>query len=216
MRNLTKIEEPPVLSDNHADWLSEYGADKTSTSKKYKYRHPDIKQSLKEETGFKCIYCESKIGHNTPGDIEHKIPSSKRPELHFTWGNLTIACTECNRRKNDYYEVGDEFLDPYAEDVEGMLEHHGPLVLWNTNNTRAEVSVKILELHSAKRKELLAQKIGKIEEFNNLVERYSSEPDAILKGILGKQIEGMLDKHSEYSAMLISVLANKGITIGSS
>lgn len=212
MRNLLKVDEPNVLSDNHESWLEEYEADKTSSSKKYKYRHPDIKQSLKEETGFKCIYCESKIGHNTPGDIEHKIPSSKRPELHFTWANLTIACTECNRRKNDYYTVGDEFLDPYTEDVEGQLEHHGPLVLWKTNNTRAEISVKILELHSSKRKELIARKIGRIEEFNNLVERYTSESNEVLKGILGKQIEEQLDKHSEYSAMLASVLTNKGIT----
>lgn len=216
MRNIFKIGEPPILSDKHAEWLSEYEADKTSNTKKYKYRHPDIKQSLKEETGFKCIYCESKIGHNTPGDIEHKIPSSKRPKLHFAWGNLTIACTECNRRKNDYYVVGDEFLDPYTEDVEGMLEHHGPLVLWKTNNTRAEVSVKKLELHSGKRKELFDQKIGKIEDFNNLVERYTTEEDVILKGVLEKQIENKLDKQSEYSAMLISVLAKKGITISSS
>jgi len=216
MRNLLKVDEPEVLSDNHESWLEEYEADAASSSKKYKYRHPDIKQSLKEETGYKCIYCESKIGHNTPGDIEHKIPSSKRPDLHFTWTNLTIACTECNRRKNDYYVVGDEFLDPYTEDVENQLEHHGPLVLWKTNNTRAEISVKILELHSIKRKELISRKIGRIEEFNNLVERYTSEANDVLKGILGKQIEEQLDKHSEYSAMLASVLTNKGITIGSS
>lgn len=216
MRNLAKLEEPVILSDNHVDWYTAYEADKTSTTKKYKYRHEDIKNTLKEETGYKCIYCESKIGHNTPGDIEHKVPSSKRPELHFTWSNLTIACTECNRRKNDYYEVGDEFLDPYTENVEDLLEHHGPLVLWKTNNGRAEISVKILELHSHKRKELITRKIGKIEEFNNLVERYMSEANFILRNLLGKQIEDMLDKHSEYSAMLINVLNNKGITIGSS
>ena len=89
--------------------------------------------TLKEETGFKCVYCESKIGHNTPGDIEHKIPSSKDEDQHFAWNNLTIACTECNRRKNDYYVIGNEFLDPYSDDVENVLEHHGPLVYWKNS-----------------------------------------------------------------------------------
>jgi 5-methylcytosine-specific restriction endonuclease McrA len=116
MRNLKKVPTPKILEDNVAAWLAEYLADKANPTKRYRYRNDDIKGALRDETGFKCIYCESKIGHNTPGDVEHKIPSSKVPEEHFTWTNLTIACTECNRRKNDYYETDEGFLDPYNED----------------------------------------------------------------------------------------------------
>lgn len=215
MRNLQKLAEPDVLASNHAMWLSAYKADKTNSTKKYKYRHPDIKEVLKEETGFKCVYCESKIGHNTPGDIEHKIPSSKEEDLHFTWNNLTIACTECNRRKNDYYEIGNEFLDPYVDDVESLLEHHGPLVFWESSNARAETAIRILELNGNDRKQLIERKINKLEEFSNLIERFLSQT-GVLKMLLWKQIQEMTGLHAEYSAMLLEVIEKKGITRRSS
>jgi len=214
MRNLAKIEEPEILSTNANQWLAEYLGDRQNKTKKYRYRHSDIKTALKEETGYKCVYCESKIGHNTPGDIEHKIPSSKNPEKHFTWDNLTVACTECNRRKNDYYRTGEEFLDPYTDQVEDELEHHGPLVLWRTNSNRAEISVKILELNTHSRKELIIQKISAITDFSHLLERYSAEPAGPLKQLLWKEVEEKTGITAEYSAMLLSVLNAKGITNG--
>lgn len=214
MRSLAKTNEPEVLSRNAGHWLAEFLADKTNRTKKYRYRDRDIKRALITETGAKCVYCESKIGHNTPGDIEHKIPSSKEPNMHFTWSNLTIACAECNRRKNDYYAEGDEFLDPYTDPVEEQLEHHGPLVLWKTNCSRAEITVKILELNTHARIELILRKIGVISDFTNLLERYSAETEDTLKKLLWKQIEEKTDRKSEYSAMLLSVLSAKGITSG--
>ena len=212
MRNLEKLPEPNVLQENHERWLTEFLADQTNSTKKYRYRNPQIKQSLKDETGNKCVYCESQIGHNTPGDIEHKVPSSKQRELHFTWSNLTIACTECNRRKNDYYVAGNEFLDPYTDDVEDLLEHHGPLVLWTNNNARAEITVKTLELNTSARNELIIRKISAIDSFVNLLERYASETNAPLKALLWRNIQEKTDRNSEYSAMLKSVLEQKSIT----
>lgn len=211
MRNLLKVEEPDVLKQNNATWLTDYLADKRNSTKKYRYRHPEIKEALKQETGFKCVYCESKIGHNTPGDIEHKIPSSKDESFHFVWENLTIACTECNRRKNDYYETDNQFLDPYLDDVESCLEHHGPLVMWQSSNGSAEVSVRILELNSVKRQQLIEHKIAKIEEFSNLIERFLEQSNSTLKQLLWKQIEDTTNSKSEYSAMLQSVIQKKGI-----
>lgn len=214
LRNIEKLAEPLVLSINNRQWLNAYKADKNNSTKKYKYRHSDIKNTLKEETGFKCVYCESKIGHNTPGDIEHKIPSTKNEGLHFTWTNLTIACTECNRRKNDYYEVGNEFLDPYSDDVETLLEHHGPLVFWKSANLRAETTIRMLELNGNKRKQLIEMKINKLEEFSNLIERFL-EQTGVLKMLLWKQIQEMTGVRAEYSAMLQEVIDKKGITSSS-
>ena len=134
MRKLEKLPCPKILSDNFDVWTEEFLADTTSSTKKYRYRNPAIKEVLKNETGWKCVYCESKIGHNTPGDVEHKIPSSKAEGLHFDWDNLTVACGECNRRKNDHYEVGQEFLDPYIDDVEHEIEHYGPVVGWRNGD----------------------------------------------------------------------------------
>lgn len=192
--------------------MSEYLSDKCSQYKKYKYRHPEIKETLKKETGYKCVYCESKIGHNTPGDIEHKIPSSKAEALHFNWENLTIACTECNRRKNDYYETDEQFLDPYNDEVEEMIEHHGPIVSWKTGYPRVEITVRILGLNAHKRSQLIFHKIIKIEELNNLLGRWHNEANSTLKRLLLMQVGEMTQKDAEYSAMVISILQNKGIT----
>ena len=213
MRNIEKLATPEVLSANHEEWTAAYVADKTSTTKKYRYRPPQIKTTLKEETGWKCVYCESKIGHNTPGDIEHKIPSSKAVHLHFAWENLTIACTECNRRKNDYYKVGEEFLDPYNEDVEHSIQHYGPVLGWSNGNERAEITVKTLELDTVVRFALISRKIEKIEELNNVIERYVKEESVTIKTLMKQKIKRMLDKTAEYSGMIKSIIKAKGLTI---
>lgn len=211
MRKLVKLEEPDILKENHSKWLDSYLKDQDNQTKRNRYRHPEIKSTLKNETGYKCVYCESKIGHNSPGDIEHKFPSSKRIELHFSWENLTIACTECNRRKNNYYKEGDEFLDPYSDDVETLLEHYGPLVYWQSNENRAEITVRMLELNGPRRQELIERKIAKIDEFTNLIERFLSQENDILKELLWRQVEESISKHSEYSAMLLAILEKKGL-----
>jgi 5-methylcytosine-specific restriction endonuclease McrA len=212
MRNLEKKSKPQVLEENENNWLTDYKADRSNSTKRYRYRDRQIKDLLKDETGFKCVYCESKIGHNTPGDIEHKIPSSKNIDLHFSWGNLTIACTECNRRKNDYYQEGAEFLDPYVDDVDQLVEHHGPIVYWQAGSTRAEISIRFLELNSENRLPLILRKMEKIEEVSNLFERYQSEQNETLKVLLRKKLIEMTETPSEYSGMVNEVLSKKGLT----
>lgn len=206
MRNLEKMAEPAVLAEHGPAWLADYIADKGNATKRNRYRDAAIKTALRTETGDKCIYCESKLGHNTPGDIEHKIPTSHREDLHFSWANLTLACTECNRRKGAYYDESCPFLDPYEDDVESWLIHHGPVVYWQAGNARAETSVKILELNSPERRNLIARKIEKIEEVANLLERYQAEPTSMLKTLLKKQLLEMQSKFAEYSAMVKAIL----------
>src|SRR4051794_22793171 len=123
MRRVSKLPAPAILAENAATWLAEFCEDPNSGARRYRYRAPEIKAVLREETASKCVYCESKIGHNCPGDVEHKVPSSRCRDLHFEWSNLTIACTECNRRKNAYYDPILPFLDPYEDPVEDLLLH---------------------------------------------------------------------------------------------
>ena len=211
MRNLQKGVEPPVLEANAARWLEEFEADLGNSTKRYRYREPTIKDALKLETGEKCVYCESKIGHNTPGDVEHMIPTSKERRLHFTWLNLTIACTECNRRKNDFYRQHDGFLNPYLDDVEAQLEHHGPIVSWRAGSASGEVTVGTLELSSPERMSLVQRKIGKFNEMQHLLERFTSARPGVLRELLKRQLRAMTDKSAEYSAMIAAGLRAKGV-----
>ncbi|MFB7147755.1 HNH endonuclease [Agrobacterium deltaense] len=210
MRNLEKLPIPAVLRDNWEDWTQQYNADKESNTKRYRYRHDDIKSALVEETASKCIYCESKIGHNTPGDVEHKTPSSVNADLHFSWDNLTLACTECNRRKRAYYDIERPFLDPYQGDVENRILHLGPLVGWLPGDVSAEISIRTLQLHDNSRPELIKRKIEAIDHLNNLVARYH-QVDGVMKELILLSIRKLKNKESEYSGMLATVCDKYGI-----
>ncbi len=210
MRELQKLPKPQVLVANETPWLEEYIADPTNSTRRYRYRHPDIKETLRTETSNKCVYCESKLGHNTPGDVEHKVPTSKAPRRHFDWLNLTLACTECNRRKNNFYNEADGFLDPYVDQVDTHLEHHGPVVTWRAGNARGEIFVSTLDLCSESRLPLIGRKVEKLNQLGHLLERFESTQDGLMKGLLARQIREMASPSSEYSAMIESTLRRKG------
>lgn len=210
MRNLTKLPKPSVLEHNEHHWLQEYIQDPVNQTKRNRYRHPEIKATLKAETHEKCVYCESRIGHNTPGDVEHKVPTSRDQSRHFDWLNLTIACTECNRRKNDYYREHDGFLDPYLDKVDDFLDHNGPVVMAKVGKERGEIFVSILKLCSAERFTLVAQKIQKLNELQHILERYNTSTPGALKEILKRQLIEMASPVSEYSAMVQCALRTKG------
>jgi hypothetical protein len=201
MRRLVKLPVPPLLAAQSAQWLADYLDDPSSSTKKYRYRAPEIKDALCSETGWKCVYCESKIGHNTPGDVEHKIPSSKVPMLHFEWENLTVACSECNRRKRDYYEPDVGFLDPYVDPVEELVLHSGPFSSWRLGDERAEVTVRTLELHDMTRRELVQQKYDLLEKARNLI-ALVTQASGRLRLLREDELRRMQDIRSEYSAMV--------------
>ncbi len=202
MRRISKGSEPQVLIDNKDSWKSALD-DNPSNHNKKKYRHPDIKKALLDETYNKCVYCESKIGHNCPGDIEHKIPKSKELDLIFEWNNMTIVCNECNRRKSDYYDPACMFLDPYTDNVEDLVLHYGPFVFSLPGNKRSEITVRILELSSnTVRKSLIGRKIEKLENINHLIERIAVENNAIIKDFLWKILSESCNISAEYSGMV--------------
>jgi len=206
MRRLSKLAEPELLRENKELWkqkVAEVGSEYYRT----KYREPVIKEVLVNETSNKCVYCESKIGHNSPGDVEHKIPVSVKEEYRFEWGNLTIACTECNRRKNDYYDEEKPFIDPYVDDVENILIHLGPLVMHKAGEETAEISLRVLELsYIEKRKDLIARKIEKLKSVINLMDKIKKVTNEHLKKMLISDLHEMGNVGSEYSAMVRTVI----------
>lgn len=206
MRRLRKSPLPVVLEQNSGRWLQEFLAEPDSDTKRYRYRDPSIKEALKQETGDKCVYCESKIGHNTPGDVEHKIPTSKVRHKHFDWSNLTIACTECNRRKDDYYSRAEGFLDPYEDDVENCLVHLGPIVYWRPGHSRAEKTVRTLELDSGARQTLIERKLETLEKARSIIENLKSTTDPLLNELRRDELLRMSDESAAYSAMVTAYL----------
>jgi uncharacterized protein (TIGR02646 family) len=75
------------------------------------YGHPLVRQALLAAQHGKCAFCESKIAHIAPGDVEHFRPKGgwrqrqgaplQRPGyywLAYEWTNLFLACALCNQR----------------------------------------------------------------------------------------------------------------------
>lgn len=209
MRKLRKLSEPDVLISKRDSWESAVRDNSGSEYAKTQYRHQDIKSRLKEETGSKCAYCESYIGHNTPGDIEHKIPVDHDESQRFVWANLTIACTECNRRKNDYWSDIEEerILDPYVDDVEMMLIHYGPIVAAQPGHKRAEITVGLLGLMDyLKRSSLIQRKIERLKTIQRLCERFTRETSPLLRRILEEELTNATTINAEYSMMVRTML----------
>jgi uncharacterized protein (TIGR02646 family) len=74
------------------------------------YGHHTVKQALILMQHGKCCYCESKILHTGPGDVEHYRPKAgyqqnskdamQKPGyywLAYSWDNLLLSCERCNR-----------------------------------------------------------------------------------------------------------------------
>ena len=71
----------------------------------------EIKEYLLEKCGRACRYCKKQ---NVPLEVEHIIPRSRGGSDRVS--NLTIACTPCNREKND--QTAAEFGFPHIQEQE--------------------------------------------------------------------------------------------------
>jgi uncharacterized protein (TIGR02646 family) len=83
------------------------------------YGHPDLKAQLKLAQHGKCCFCEAKVAHICPGDVEHFRPKRgylqaageemQKPGyywLTYNWDNLLFCCEQCNRRdKANYFPI---------------------------------------------------------------------------------------------------------------
>jgi uncharacterized protein (TIGR02646 family) len=86
------------------------------------YGHPDIKEQLIAAQDAKCCFCEAKVIHTCPGDVEHFRPKRgfsqsadraiQKPGyywLTYNWDNLLFCCIQCNRRdKANLFPLQDE------------------------------------------------------------------------------------------------------------
>ena len=73
--------------------------------------------------------------------------------------------------------------------MEQAIQHYGPVLGWKNGHERAEITVKTLELDNVARFPLISRKIEKIEELNNVIERYVKEESIALKTLMKQKIK---------------------------
>jgi uncharacterized protein (TIGR02646 family) len=197
---LHKLKKPHILEVNEENWTNallarEAKGEQPTETEKTRYRHPDIRSALVQETFGKCAYCESKILHVAFGDIEHIAPKSKAAANLVRWENLTLACQRCNNYKSDK----EGFVDPYEQDPETKFRFLGPLILAKAEYDDASFTAACLQLN---RGELFEKRKERIEDLHNKYVIWHRTKHAEHKKILERDLldnEGTPDK--EYAAI---------------
>lgn len=203
MRSMKKLNKPTVLVENEMEWtksLTEYvnNGEKPPDNIKNKYRHPEIKKILLEETFNKCVYCESKITHIEYGDIEHIDPKSKVHDKTFEWENLTISCSKCNTNKSDYYDPTFSLLNPYKDNPESKITFLGPITFPVGGDPRAEFTIRLLKLDRAELVERRTEHLNKIKPLLLEFERASTP---LMKQLIWEDIKLMMNIDKEFSLL---------------
>lgn len=202
MIKLKKLEKPDILKNHAVAWsqilLARLAANsKPSDIEKNRYRHPEIKSVLIEETNGKCAYCESKLLHIAYGDIEHIIPKSTKAEVAFEWDNLTLACDVCNTNKSDKFSFGVGFIDPYLKDPAEHFYFLGPIVYAKPGDADARLTEETLKLN---RPELVERRSQRMRYLRDQVEVIRLAP-AHLRDTLIQVLNEEANADKEYAAI---------------
>ncbi|QHJ14000.1 hypothetical protein FX988_04282 (plasmid) [Paraglaciecola mesophila] len=208
MIKLEKYPKPEVLVANEVTWTEEFirlVAGDTSVPKaaRYRYRHPDIKSTLRSECSDKCIFCESKISHVFPGETDHIIPLSRKQEDVVKWENLGYVCKECNRNKSNYHDVNLPLVNPFVDDPDEHLLFFGPIILAKPSNNRGQITVDLLKLS---RSALVERKKERIDQVKLLIDRIGCFPDGEAQDFLKNQVLEEAGGSKEYSATISAYL----------
>ena len=203
MIGLSKADEPEVLAINRATWTAEFSAG----DDKRRYAHEDIRDALRGETHRKCAYCESRMEHVAPGNVEHIIPKSVKPELVCDWNNLTLACPLCNTKKGAYYSVDCPLINPYVDNLDEHLRWIGPMLDAITPD-RGRVTVRRLDLNRA---ELLYKRMHAMEKALDILNSMATHPGPISEA-LKEDLRAMILDDAEY-ASAVRALVNREQTL---
>lgn len=208
MRALGKLPKPQVLVANDVAWTDAYVAAVVAGDAKRheKWRHREIKATLREEVRKRCAYCEAFVDDVAFPHVEHIIPKASHPELAHCWSNLTSACGRCNVAKDDYFSDDYALVNPYVDRVEAHLSAAGAIVHWILGSTRGEVTVKRLDLN---RMDLVVARARRLLEIREAVERWH-EAEGARRETLEEAIRLDADR-GEFPSMVFVYLQSLGL-----
>ena len=205
MIRLQRGAVPPILESNQQAWTAEFLAarqtgDDIPETVRYRYRHPEIKAALREETHGKCIYCETKLAI---GETDHFAPVSVQPELIVAWDNLGLACKECNTNKGAYYSTTEPLIDPFSDEPTDHLLFFGPLVLGKAGDGKGLRTTMRLKLS---RTDLLQRRAERVQRLQPLVAQWMAQVEGPTKEILRTALIAECASTAEFAAIVRAYL----------
>jgi uncharacterized protein (TIGR02646 family) len=189
MRNVTRGPEPETLARNAREWRRKLKEARNRNklpppSLMKKYRQSDVLESLKSMYSDNrgkcyCCYCESPIGIVDYPHIEHRKPKNKFPERAFDWGNLHLACQQCNMAKNNKWDNKNAILDavidvPITDYLSYDVGDFG--VYRKDRKPRGKTTIKHADLN---RDELLRERLYLYVDTVNKICRIKNDPGAL-------------------------------------
>lgn len=123
MLPMKKINNPSNLRDSHLRFLVDTkGKSNEETYSyyklvmrrvKYQYNTTETKNSFKESTHNRCVFCGQTIpDFNTSLTVEHKECKTHAPKKIFLWENLYCSCKACNTGRSIKKYDQSLYLDP--------------------------------------------------------------------------------------------------------
>lgn len=208
MIRLHRGPKPEVLVQNAVTWTGEFlrlknGDTTVPEAAATRYRNPEIKTAVVADSHGKCIYCESRPLHVTPGQVEHILPKSVFPEKIVEWSNLGFVCPDCNREKSDFHDAEEPIVDPFVEDPADFLWFAGPMVFERAGSARGIVTIHKLALDRA---ELMERRAEHLRSLQTLLNVWARLPDGSARGAVAEQIRAHADDPGEYAAATQSFL----------
>jgi 5-methylcytosine-specific restriction endonuclease McrA len=209
MIRLTKTPQPQILADNVTAWTATLtdkiarGETPTDTEKT-RYRHPQVKAALIDETKGKCAYCESKLLHIHHGDVEHIYPKSLAPERSFEWENLTLACEICNQNKSNKDPLIEAIIDPYVIDPAEHLVFMGTL-LFDLSTPHGISTREMLDLNRIELVERRKEHLEKIMGIYQTLLR-TDVPVTARKAIYQNLLANEGSRNASYTAMTLQAI----------
>lgn len=204
MRKLTKDSKPAVLVANEVAWRVEFqGYVNPSTGRIGKgapsrYRHQQIRDSLRSETSEKCAYCESLLRHVSFDHIEHILPKARRPDLVVEWSNLTLACEVCNTNKGAYHKPHAPLLHPYEDDAESEIGFLGPMAHANGHSA----GYRTIRKCKLNRKALVLRRMTVLNQVEQLLRHASTLGDPVAKEMILEEVEELAADDAEYASVV--------------
>jgi len=103
MRNVSK---DPLIPDELIDIEAQKHYENILKTKKVTENSCKVNRKINlklfKNYNGKCCYCESKV---TGIEIEHYRPKSKYYWLAYSWDNLMLVCSHCNKAKGDKFPL---------------------------------------------------------------------------------------------------------------
>lgn len=200
MRKIEKLAKPDVLVNNEASWTADLLAAIPGTSEykaiEKRYSHAGIRNRLREETQYKCAYCESHIENVGYPHIEHIRPKEKNPHLTFEWGNLTIGCNRCNINKSTIEPSNTNYVHPYSDDPEIHFSFIGSFMTPISREVRAINMINWLDLN---RNGLILSRIDVVHKVRDIYLQAVTLPSEARREFITLSIGALKGRGKPYS-----------------